>query len=469
MEDYAALGFKAGIEIHQQLDGEKLFCSCPSLIRKDDPQFVVRRKLRLSSSEEGGVDNAAAYEKQKNKDFVYQGYEGTTCLVELDEEPPHPINAEALLAVTTVAKLLHCTLVDQVQFMRKMVIDGSNVSGFQRTALIGYNGYFELHGKRIAIETICLEEEASQAVSRSEKQDIYNLSRQGIALIEIATGPDFSSADEVRDGAAYLGMVLRSTPTCKRGIGSIRQDVNISIKGHPRVEIKGFQDIKSMKKIIDYEVDRQRKEKKGTSHVRKATAELTTEYLRPMPGADRMYPETDVPILSLPHVEQLPVLLTEKIAMFEKTYGLSKDFAEMAVDLETKETIDVGRLFKKYARVDPKTILSLYVVLPKEISRKLQQEVSVTSYAQELLDLLQANKLATSSLAQIIEAKAKGEDVDFSAFRPVSEADVKKIIAQVVAKNKGAPFGALMGLCMKELGGKVDGKLLSSLLKKEVA
>ncbi|MFH1505869.1 MAG: Glu-tRNA(Gln) amidotransferase subunit GatE, partial [archaeon] len=255
--DYKKLGFKAGIECHQQLEGKKLFCSCPTTIRKDKPDFTITRKLRASAGETGEVDQAALHEQKKDKYFIYQCYEDTTCLVETDSEPPHPINQDALKTCLQVSMMLNCKIVDEIQVMRKTVVDGSNTSGFQRTALVGRDGYLMLGNKKIRIPSVCLEEEACQVIERKKDHDVYNLSRLGIPLIEIATEPDMATPEEAKEVAAKIGMILRSTGACKRGIGSIRQDVNLSIKGGARTEVKGFQDYKSIPKVIEKETERQ--------------------------------------------------------------------------------------------------------------------------------------------------------------------------------------------------------------------
>ncbi len=146
--NYEKIGFKCGLEIHQQLEGKKLFCNCPTNIKKEKPDFIFTRRLRASAGESGKIDKAAEHEQNKSKIFEYQGYHDVCCLVELDEEPPHPVNKDALEAALMTAKLLNMKINDSIQFMRKTVIDGSNVSGFQRTALIGQNGYIELNGKK---------------------------------------------------------------------------------------------------------------------------------------------------------------------------------------------------------------------------------------------------------------------------------------------------------------------------------
>ncbi len=262
--DCRALGLKAGIEIHQQLDTErKLFCSCPSQIRDDKADVVVRRKLRALAGETGELDVAAAYEQLRHKYFVYNAYNDTTCDVELDEEPIHGINDEALHTVLQVSLMLKARPVDRLQVMRKTVIDGSNTSGFQRTALVATNGKINVNDSssgalEVTIPTVCIEEEAAKIVERTPEYDVYNLSRLGIPLVEVATGADMKTPDEVKSAAEYIGMLLRSTGKVKRGLGTIRQDVNVSIAKGARVEIKGAQELRMVSKLVEYEALRQR-------------------------------------------------------------------------------------------------------------------------------------------------------------------------------------------------------------------
>ena len=250
--DYERLGLKAGIEIHQQLNThEKLFCHCPTCLRRfDDHDKEFFRYLRATESELGEIDAAAKEEMKHERMFCYYGYD-TTCLVEYDEEPPSPLNPEALELSCIIARLFGMTPVEQIHTMRKLVIDGSNTSGFQRTALIAVDGILPNGGR---IETICLEEEAAQRV----EGDTFSLDRLGIPLVEITTSPCMHTPDEVRQIAGYLGMVLRSTGRVKRGLGTIRQDINISIRDGARVEIKGVQELDLIGEVVVREVQRQK-------------------------------------------------------------------------------------------------------------------------------------------------------------------------------------------------------------------
>ncbi|MBI2550390.1 Glu-tRNA(Gln) amidotransferase subunit GatE [Candidatus Woesearchaeota archaeon] len=257
--DYKSLGLKAGIEIHQQLDTkEKLFCSCPTTVRDDKADVVVKRRLRAAAGETGEMDVAAAYEQLRGKHFVYNAYGDTTCDVELDEEPIHGLNSEALQIALQVALLLKAKPVDRIQVMRKTVVDGSNTSGFQRTALVAMNGKIAVDGRAVGISSVCVEEESAKIVERAADCDVYNLSRLGIPLVEVATAADMKTPEQVKEVAEYIGMVLRSTGKVKRGLGTIRQDVNVSIREGARVEIKGAQELRLIPKLVEYEALRQK-------------------------------------------------------------------------------------------------------------------------------------------------------------------------------------------------------------------
>ncbi|NLA38895.1 MAG: Glu-tRNA(Gln) amidotransferase subunit GatE, partial [Methanomicrobiales archaeon] len=249
--DYEKLGLKAGIEIHQQLDtDEKLFCRCPTILRDvDDRTGEFSRYLRVTGAGSGRVDRAAEEEMKLVRKFTYYTYD-SVCLVEHDEEPPAPMNPEALEICLTLAEMLGMTPVEQIHTMRKLVIDGSNTSGFQRTALIGLSGALP---DGCQIETICLEEEAAQRV----EDEIFSLDRLGIPLVEITTAPCMHTPEAVQEVAGYIGMVLRSTGRVKRGLGTIRQDINVSISDGARVEIKGVQDLDLIAEVVRREVQRQ--------------------------------------------------------------------------------------------------------------------------------------------------------------------------------------------------------------------
>jgi glutamyl-tRNA(Gln) amidotransferase subunit E len=261
MEDrYKKLGLMVGLELHQQLNtSRKLYCHCSPVVRDDDPQGRFVRRLRPTQSEMGQVDPAALFEFQQNKRFCYEYYNDTTCLVEADEEPPHNLCEEAIDIALTVTNFLGSTAVDEIHPMRKLVIDGSNTTGFQRTCIVATGGRATVGEKVIGIQTICLEEDAARKVGEDDKENmrIYRLDRLGIPLVEIATAPDINTPEEAQETALVLGRLLRSTGRVKRGLGTIRQDVNVSISGGAIIEIKGFQQLEMLAELVELEAQRQ--------------------------------------------------------------------------------------------------------------------------------------------------------------------------------------------------------------------
>ena len=255
--DYIKLGLRVGLEVHQQLDTRhKLFCNCPTIL-EDDYVLEIVRRLRPVKSELGEVDPAALFEYKRGREFVYQVTRNSTCLVEMDEEPPHPINREAVEIALTTALMLGSKPVDEIHVMRKEVIDGSNTTGFQRTAIVAMGGQLRCGGRLIGIQTICLEEDAARKIREDGRRVVYRLDRLGIPLIEIATEPDIRTPREAREVALAIGRILRATGRVKRGLGTIRQDLNISIEGGAKTEVKGVQELDLIPKVIEYEVSRQ--------------------------------------------------------------------------------------------------------------------------------------------------------------------------------------------------------------------
>jgi glutamyl-tRNA(Gln) amidotransferase subunit E len=251
------INLKVGLEIHQQLaTGNKLFCQCQS---NEDEEYNLdfSRSLRPAQSELGIVDPAALFEFKKIQSFRYLAANRTSCLVEADEEPPHCVNKEALETALIFSLALNSHIVDEIHVLRKIVIDGSNTSGFQRTMLISMGGFVELNGKRTGVQSICLEEDAAKLISDKNSKREFGLDRLGIPLVEIALEPVSGTPSEVMQLALGLGRILRASKRVARGIGSIRQDVNISVENGRVVEIKGVQKLDQLVKVIQYEVNRQ--------------------------------------------------------------------------------------------------------------------------------------------------------------------------------------------------------------------
>jgi Glu-tRNA(Gln) amidotransferase subunit E-like FAD-binding protein len=474
--DYEQLGFKSGLEIHQQLDTKKLFCNCPSVLRQDEPDFTVKRKLHVVAGESGKIDIAAKHEAEKERNFVYEGY-NTTCLVELDEMPPYEINQEALKIALQVAVLLNARIFPITQIMRKTVIDGSNTSGFQRTVLIARDGWIVTKTGRVEIESICLEEDAARIIERKKDSAIYRLDRLGIPLIEIATSPDMKNPEQVKEVALYIGKVLRSCKI-KRGIGTIRQDINLSIKNGDRIEIKGFQDPEIMVKTINFEIKRQadllEKGKRIFGEVRNALPDGSTEFLRPLPGAARMYPETDLPLLKISRdlinevKKNLPKLREEVEKDLEKI-GLSQEMIKILFKqnklAEFKELIEIYN--------EPNLIAKILLVLPKEIAsheKKSVNEINKILNKDVLADVLEAlrnKKILREHVKIVLEKIVKGTEVSKAIeFEKVDLGNVEEKIIKIIKEKPGLSEKAYMGLIMKELKGKINGKDVMEMIRK---
>ncbi|MEM4263703.1 MAG: Glu-tRNA(Gln) amidotransferase subunit GatE [Candidatus Woesearchaeota archaeon] len=604
--DLERLGFKCGIEIHQQLEGNKLFCKCPTIIREDEPHFKVKRKLRAVVGETGKIDIAAAEETAKGKYYVYEGYHDTTCLVELDESPPNPINKEALATALQVSKILEGKFVDGAQVMRKTVVDGSNTSGFQRTCLIARNGVLKTSEGNIGVPTIILEEDACRPIKDEKDRVVFRLDRLGIPLMEIGTTPDIKTPEHAREVAEKLGMLLRSTGKAKRGIGTIRQDINVSIKEGNRVEIKGAQDLKAIPKLIEQEIIRQtnlveikkellkRKAKKqepeikdvsetlkhsgsklvtknlqagnfilgiklsgfkgltgkeiqpgrrlgtelsdrakttagvgGIIHldelpgygitereveilkkellcgpedgfvlvadekqrairalkavidranqaiegvpceVRKANPDNTTSYERQMPGAARMYPETDIPPIKITKemidAIELPEMIEDKAKRYEKL-GLSKDLAELTAKSPKAQLFDA--LIEKYKKIKPAYIAEIVMTADKTINRQFKIEINPTEEDFELLfDELSSEKISKENVLDILKENKPVSQV-IAKYHLMPDEQLEQELKKIVDEHKGMPFNALIGEAMKKLRGKAAGQKISEMLKR---
>jgi len=253
------VGVKVGLEIHQQLaTNKKLFCNC---IPIDTEEYSIKfqRKLRAAKSELGEYDPAALFEKSKSKSIVYYANPDSSCLVEQDEEPPHELDEDAKKISLIIASALKSNIFSEIYPMRKTVVDGSNTTGFQRTMLISQGGNFEVEGTTIGIQSICLEEDAAKNLGDEGTIRKFGLERLGIPLVEIATEPFEVKPQHIKKIALALGRILRSTKKVKRGLGSIRQDVNVSIKdgGGVVIEVKGVQQLDQLEKVVEYEAKRQ--------------------------------------------------------------------------------------------------------------------------------------------------------------------------------------------------------------------
>lgn len=613
-----------GLEIHQQLGSKnKLFCDC-KINDSNEYDFTFKRNLRPTQSEMGSYDQAALFESKKIKTVKYQSSKNANCLIESDEEPPKMVNNEALEFVLTISLALNCTIEDELHVMRKIVIDGSNTTGFQRTILVGRNGFLEVEGVRVGIQSVCLEEDAARIINEDKREDEnkgYSLDRLGIPLIEIALEPISDSPIFVTNVAQTVGRLLRSTKKVTRGLGSIRQDVNISTADGPVVEVKGVQQLSQLPLVIEYERKRQdalnqianelKKHKidessfidhvtdvtqllsKSSSKVvkkiltgdsrftafvlrgfkgllsfepypairlgkelgdlvkvygiggifhsdelpnygitpkdvesisavlrmdkndafvliggptklvntvlfelftrikkafsgvvpetRSARLDGVTVFSRPKPGSSRMYPETDIPYISIDKrklkqlSQDIPQPWNEIIGQICKKYNINKTLAENIFD---------SKYFPLFEKIVSHTSISSSFVISKltEDLVSMEREGYDSSILSEdvlfcLFTELDNSRITKESIPLVIEKLLKNESMDvdeiISSFgiERISEEYVDETISKIIHENatvisqKGLDsVGLLMGRCMEVLRGKIDGEKVNKKL-----
>jgi Glu-tRNA(Gln) amidotransferase subunit E-like FAD-binding protein len=468
--DYKKLGFMAGLEIHQQLDTNKLFCRCPSFLRKDNADFKIKRKLHKVAGETGEVDIAAQFEALKDKEFTYEGYNDTTCLIELDEEPPKEINKEALDIAIQISLLLNCEIVPVTQVMRKNVIDGSNTSGFQRTVLIARDGFIDTSKGTVGIWYVYLEEDAARTVSKEENKKTYRLDRLGVPLVEIVTSPDITTPEQAKETALKIGELIRACKV-KRGIGTIRQDINISIKNSNRVEIKGFQDPKIMVQTVEKEIERQikfvEKKERNPSEVRQSQPDATTKFLRPLPGGARMYPETDLPLLKISREQinalkkKLPKLKTE-IKGELKNKGVSEELVNVIISKE--ENLNEFNMLTKVYNKDANLVAKM-ITLWRTNKDKLTEAV-----LEKILEVLNKKQIEKEDIKDIMKKISRGISFEKAIITDkTSHHELEEEITKIIKSKSGLTSNAYMGLVMAKFKDKLSPQKAMEIIKKILA
>lgn len=622
--DHSEIGLKAGLEIHQQLDTRtKLFCKCPTALReKKESTFSLKRYLRASKSEMGEVDRAAREEAKYSRTFMYKGYD-STCLVENDEEPPRELNQEAIDVSLEVALLLNMNPVDEIHTMRKIVIDGSNTCGFQRTALVATDGLLSTEEGTVRVDSLCLEEDAAQKIEIKKEDSAvgYSLDRLGIPLVEICTAPDIKTPEQAVNVAEQLGMILRSTGSkVKRGLGTIRQDINISIAAGARVEIKGVQKLRLIGEIVKNEVLRQLKlialkdelNKRGArvehriedlsgifeatssrviqkaggnvfggclygfsgvlgteiqpgrrfgseladfaamygaglmhtdelpaygitededeveqlkrafgatdndcvvivaaeraraenalkavlrraedamlkipKETRRALPNGSSAYMRPLPGAARMYPETDVPPVDIDE-QMLHAIKTNLPETFAHRKARYKDGFDLNDELADKIARNINFALFEHIMDSYKNIPVTLVVrtLTDTLTELIHGGIDVdTLEDRHFIDIfknLSANAFGKEAVPDILKFLANKPEIEVAKAieeigLSVNIGEVERLIEDIVnakkefIQEKGAhAVGPLMGVVMNELRGKVDGKVINKIVAEKV-
>jgi Glu-tRNA(Gln) amidotransferase subunit E-like FAD-binding protein len=477
--DYEQLGFKCGVEIHNRIATQhKLFCSCVPHFSVEKPSSVLRRKLRAVAGELGAKDRAAVFEYLRDRTFLYECYPKETCLVEEDEEPPHPVNGEALTVALQISKMLRAQIPDEIHFMRKTVIDGSNTGGFQRTAIVGMNGVLQTSKGPIRITNISLEEESAGIVEKSGGSgDItYRLDRLGIPLIEIGTAPDIKDPEHAREVAEKLGMFVRSTGKSQRGLGVTRQDVNVSIRDGARVEIKGVQDLDSIPKLIEGEILRQigliTSKESPQPETRVAKPDGTTEFTRPLPGGERMYPETDIPtiVVTADALAKITVPETWDQKLEKLKIIMPADLAEQVLKSEYLP------IFEKYGRtIDATLVATTLTSTLKDLRRKGFDTSKITEgHFERVFEAVKQGQVSKEAIPVMLERWCELPDlpVEQMGITAMTEDQLKQVIDEVFERFpqlvKDRRTGALMGEVMRVARGTCDGGMIARVVKEKL-
>jgi len=625
--DYEKTGLKVGIEIHQQLNtSAKLFCNCKPELFKEEPETTFLRRLRPTQSELGQTDPAAFFEFQKGVKILYEANNATSCLVEMDEEPPHQLNREAIDTVLAAALMMKCKPVDEVHVMRKTVIDGSNTTGFQRTCVIALDGEIRVGEKTVPIQHASLEEDAARKTAEEGNTIHYRIDRLGIPLIEVATAPVIKSPKEAEEVSLAIGNILRATGRVIRGLGTIRQDINVSIPNGALIEIKGVQELELISLAVEYEVKRQlnlikiseelRKEglnqknlkedfvdvtdifKQTTCKVirksldknqrvvavklpkfkgflkgelahnfrlgteladrarfwgrvggifhtdempaygvtadeikqleskleteekdavvfvadtpenvrdalravverarealegvpeetRASNQDGTTRFMRPRPGAARMYPETDIPPVQVTeeHVEwvssHLPELPEQKLHRLAKEYRLNEKLAKQILDSEYGELFEV---IARESKVSATTVAAFMTETMKALKRDgVPVERIPEAHIRDVFKCVGSGQVTKEAVSEIVTwlAQHEGSTVQEATrsigLKMLSKEELEKTIEQAIQTNRklieerGAnAHGAIIGIVMKRVRGKADAALVSELVKQKL-
>lgn len=395
---------KIGLEIHFQLKGNKLFCSCSTEGKKLDE--TIERSMTPVMSELGEMDSAVKYEQVRNRKFIYY-LSSNSCLVEKDEEPPHNVDYNALKTAIAVSMALHCKIVDYASFMRKIVIDGSNTSGFQRTGIIGINGYIKTSKGNVNISTVTLEEDAARKIDEDEKKAEYSLDRLGIPLIEISTDPDIIDQEHAIETAKSIGYLVMSMENFRGEVDSIRQDVNFSM-GYGRVEIKGVSKLSFIKDTINYEIERQKSLSDISNILKSKGCEISDFY-----DITKIFENTESSMIkkaikSGKNVFSAKISNTNHLMKYNN-YHLGKELADVAKNMGIGGMMHSDE-FPGYGISDTE-LNNIYKLLSKNENDSI---IIVLTYKNKIIPLLnllrlRLNKIIDMDLAETRAANEKGE------------------------------------------------------------
>ncbi len=340
------------------------------------------------------------------------------------------------------------------------------------------NGVLETSQGKVGITNICLEEESAGIVKQEDNEITYRLDRLGIPLIEIGTAPDIKNPEHAKEVAEKLGMIIRSTGKSQRGIGVTRQDINVSIDKGARVEIKGVQELDMISEIIENEIKRQQeliaKGEKSKQETRVAKEDGTTEFTRPLPGGERMYPETDLETVIITKA------FLSKIKLPETWEQKSKRFSKILPKQMADQIIKSGYsdMFEKFnKKYDPLMVASTFASTIVSLRRDGFDVSFSEKQFDKLFSSVKNKEISKEAIPEVLEIVSKKKisvkkAIKKSGLKGLTEEELRKIVKNILKKHadlvKGKKVSALMGEVMKEVRGKIDGKTVSKILNEEL-
>ncbi|MFX1584843.1 MAG: Asp-tRNA(Asn)/Glu-tRNA(Gln) amidotransferase subunit GatB [Promethearchaeota archaeon] len=467
-----------GLEVHIQLTNlrTKLFCSCNSDYRDAEPNTHLCP--------------------------ICVGLPGTLPV----------INNKAIEFATKLALGLNCQINKVMYFFRKNYFYPDLPKGFQISQYNKAGGKAFADGGKITIrlnsnkkdillDRIHLEEDPARLVHkgsiRTSPYTLVDYNRSGIALIEIVTEPVLSSPAEAREFLNQLKLIVQYTGISDLSLeGSLRVDANISIKGHPRAEVKNINSFKEVESALIYEIMRQKNDIKKGKKIIQETRHWDGRVTIPLRTKEfekdyRYFPEQDlVPIIITKKYideirESLPEMPYERVSRLQRQYMLSEFDAENLI-LDK----DIADFYENGVNSDPTfgpTEYKLYcnwlmndiVGWLNENNSKIIETKLKPHYIVDLILNIKKGTITTKIAKSMISDMMKGKTIskvleDKDKKRISDELVLEKYCKEAIEENPNIvkdfeknpkAFEALIGRVMAKTGGQADPKITRKLLK----
>ncbi len=463
-----------GLETHIELSTKtKIFCSCPVEFGKD---------------------------ANTNCCPVCTGMPGTLPV----------LNKDVLTYAIKAGLATNCKIRNRSQMARKNYVYPDLCKAYQISQFdlpLCYDGYITLSsGKKIRINRIHIEEDAGKLIS-DDKNILIDYNRGGTPLIEIVTEADFNSAEEVREYLKILKTIMKiiNVSDCKMQEGSLRCDVNISIKEKGKLgtkcEIKNVNSFSFIAKAIEYEAKRQ-------VNILKSGGKITSETLRydskknitePMRSKEeaedyRYFPEPDLPDIIVTDEEikkikdALPELYEEKLERYKKDFLMSQKDAELLLSYPALSGFFDAMVLscggKNYAKICLSVMFSYVFKLFKTEEEKETADIPIDAKTlAEAVKLIADGEISNNFTKKIIETMFNEKKGFFELFKKEDFQNMREdellifvkqeisesedIIKSYIAGNEKALL-SVVGKIMKKTGGKADAKLAKELIIKEI-